>query len=117
MNKEDVICQITLKVRKALKYVTYCRMPTGMNATQRAVNTAETRLRTWLHIVARTKTTPKDYVCADDCEQHAIYGRLFNAHPLEKSPREQQLNEELDKVVDSVLESVIEEETLSGTNC
>ena len=36
-------------------------MPTGMNATQRAVNTAETRLRTWLHIVARTKTIPKDY--------------------------------------------------------
>ena len=89
-----------------------------MNATQRAVNTAETRLRTWLHIVARTKTIPKDYVCSDECEQHAIYGRLFNAHPLEKSPREQQLNEELDKVVDSVLESVIEEETLSGTtNC
>ena len=86
-----------------------------MNATQRAVNTAETRLRTWLHIVARTKTIPKDFVCSDECEQHAIYGRLFNAHPLEKSPREQ-LSEELNKVVDSVLESVIEEETLSGIN-
>ena len=86
-------------------------MPTGMHATQRAVNTAETRLRTWLHIVARTKTIPRDYVCSDECEQHAIYGRLFNAHPLEKSPREQ-----INKVVDSVLESVIEEETLSGTN-
>lgn len=43
---------------------------------------------TWLHIVARTKSIPKDFVCSDNCEQHALYGRMFNAHPLEKSSRE-----------------------------
>ena len=49
---------------------------------------AELKLKTWLHIVARIKTIPKDYVCSEECEQHAIYGRLFSAHPLEKAKSE-----------------------------
>ena len=43
------------------------------------------KLRTWLHIVARIRTFPKEPVCGEECEQHAVYGRLFDAHPLEKS--------------------------------
>ncbi len=32
----------------------------------------------------RTKRIPRLWVCGDGCEQHATYGRLFEAHPLEK---------------------------------
>ena len=43
---------------------------------------AELKMKTWLHIVARTKTIPKDFVCGEDCEQTSIYGRFFDGHPL-----------------------------------
>jgi len=42
----------------------------------------ELKMKTWLHIVARTKTIPKDFVCGEDCEQTSIYGRFFDGHPL-----------------------------------
>lgn len=50
--------------------------------TNRLTEKAELKLKSWLHIVARTKTIPKDFVCGDDCEQHSLYGRLFDGHPL-----------------------------------
>lgn len=50
----------------------------------------ELRLKSWLHLVARTKTIPRDFVCGEECEQHAVYGRLFTAHPLEPSNVEQE---------------------------
>ena len=46
------------------------------------VERAELKMKTWLHIVARTKTIPKDFVCGEDCEQMSIYGRVFDGHPL-----------------------------------
>ena len=49
----------------------------------RLTEKAELKLKTWLHVVARTKTIPKDFVCGDDCEQHSQYGRLFDGHPLQ----------------------------------
>ena len=43
--------------------------PTGKLAER-----AELKMKTWLHIVARTKTIPKDFVCGEDCEQrHSHY--------------------------------------------
>ena len=51
--------------------------PTGKLAER-----AELKMKTWLHIVARTKTIPKDFVCGEDCEQRSIYGSLFDGHPL-----------------------------------
>ena len=83
------------------------RIPTNFDATRNDVKTAETRLMVWLHLVARTKSIPKDYVCSDNCEQHALYGRMFNAHPLEKSPLE--VNGPSDPPNPSILESLEEE--------
>ena len=48
----------------------------------------ENKLKTWLHIVGRTKTIQKDAVCIDECKQYAIYGKLFDAHPLDPSKSE-----------------------------
>lgn len=48
----------------------------------KAEQQAELKMKTWLHIVARTKTIPKGFVCGEECEQHSIYGRLFDGHPL-----------------------------------
>ena len=33
---------------------------------------ADLKMKTWLHIVARTKTIPKDFVCGEECEQHSL---------------------------------------------
>ena len=44
-----------------------------------------------LTLIANTPTYPPP-VCSDNCEQHALYGRMFNAHPLETSSREQLTN-------------------------
>ena len=51
--------------------------------TNKLTERAELKLKTWLHLVARTKTIPKELVCGEDCEQHSLYGRLFDAHPLQ----------------------------------
>ena len=56
--------------------------------TNKLAERAELRLKTWLHIVARTKTIPKDFVCSEACEQHSIYGRLFAGHPLNHAKSE-----------------------------
>lgn len=37
--------------------------------------------------MARVKTYPKEFVCSEDCEQHALYGRMFDSHPLEQSEK------------------------------
>ena len=50
--------------------------------THKLTEKAELKMKTWLHIVSRTKTIPKDFVCSEECEQHSIYGRLFDGHPL-----------------------------------
>lgn len=52
------------------------------NASPKMSRKAEILRKTWLHIVARTKTIPKAFVCSDECEQGSIYGRLFDGHPL-----------------------------------
>ncbi|XP_040565094.1 uncharacterized protein [Lepeophtheirus salmonis] len=46
----------------------------------------------WKRFVARAKTLPQDYVCGVDCEQEALYGRLFSSHPLEPSRLERVVN-------------------------
>ena len=51
--------------------------------TNKLTERAELKLKTWLHLVARTKNIPKELVCGEDCEQHSLYGRLFDAHPLQ----------------------------------
>lgn len=55
---------------------------------QKLTQKAELKMKTWLHVVARTKTIPKDFVCSEDCEQHSIYGRLFDGHPLNHAKTE-----------------------------
>ena len=55
---------------------------TSLTADPKLREKAELKMKTWLHIVARTKTIPKEFVCGEDCEQHSIYGRLFDGHPL-----------------------------------
>ena len=64
----------------------YCARPPQMtmtaDPTHKLTEKAELKMKTWLHIVSRTKTIPKDFVCSEECEQHSIYGRLFDGHPL-----------------------------------
>ena len=55
---------------------------TSLTADPKLREKAELKMKTWLHIVARTKTIPKEFVCGEECEQHSIYGRLFDGHPL-----------------------------------
>ena len=60
-------------------------------------------MKTWLHIVARTKTIPKDFVCGEDCEQRSIYGSLFDGHPLNHVKSEDINDEKTDQVIFGVL--------------
>ena len=70
----------------------------------------EARLKAWLHIVARAKTIPKEFVCGEDCEQHALYGRLFDAHPLERINRSSENESEEDSDEDGDEETAGESE-------
>ena len=58
------------------------QMTTLLTTKLKSEKAADLKMKTWLHIVARTKTIPKDFVCGEECEQHSIYGRLFDGHPL-----------------------------------
>ena len=57
----------------------------------------EQKLRAWLHVVARIKTLPKELVCSEECEQHALYGRMFQAHPLNAKEGKSEEDEEEDE--------------------
>lgn len=65
---------------------------TPFNSASELAEQANVTLKTWLHIVARTKTIPKGFVCSEECEQHSIYGRLFDGHPLQHAKKETSSN-------------------------
>ena len=85
---------------------------------QKMTKIADLKMKTWLHIVARTKTIPKDFVCGEDCEQHSIYGRLFDGHPLNhvKSESEKAESEKSESEKSESEKAESEDETLNENN-